>query len=136
MESLDRALLWPLSNWLWATIVDPLIAGLTRLTPRRLVYLLAFIAFAWAAAELLFPADVALMLAGDGALYVEAITFTYIAVAQARLHRAIAPALRMAGTALRRTVVRGVARTRRLPRRPRLFDKDDSDVPDGTFAFA
>lgn len=128
---------WAVSNWLWAAIVNPLVAGLMGLTPRRIVYLFAFMMFAWAAAEMLFPADVALMLAGDGALYIEAATFTYIAVAQARLHRAIRPAMRMLRMTTQRSahaVLRRAARATRPLRRPRLFDKNSDDVPDGAFA--
>ena len=57
---MDR-LLWPVSNWLWANIVNPLVAGTLQLTPRRVVYLAFFTAFAfafvYAAAELAQPHD-------------------------------------------------------------------------------
>lgn len=138
LRALDHAVLWPVSNWLWANIVDHLLVSLRQITPRRLVYLAAFVIFAWAAAEWYFSADVAMMLVGDSALYVEIVTFAYIAVARARVGRALAPALHRLRLDFRRAsraVVRSAARTKRSMRLPRLFDGEDSgDVPDGAFA--
>lgn len=127
---------WAVSNWLWAQILNPLLASLRRLTLRRLVHVAAFLIIAYAAAQL-FPPDLAVMFAGDTALYAEIASFAYLAIARGRVHRAIVPAVQILRAALRRTIMRGVARTRRLPRHPRLFDsKDSDDVPDGAFVFA
>jgi hypothetical protein len=90
----DHGLLWPVSNWLWASIVNHLLASLRQITPRRMVYLAAFVIFAWAAAEWYFSTDMAMLLVGDSALYVEIVAFTYIAVARARIDRALMPAMR------------------------------------------
>ena len=135
---IDHGVLWAISNWLWANIVNPLLASLRQITPRKLVYLAAFIVFAYAAAEWYFSADVAMLLVGDSALYIEIVTFAYLAVARAHLHRAVAPVAQRLRAAMRRrgqAIVRAMARTRRVPQRPHLFDKADSDdVPDGAFA--
>jgi hypothetical protein len=128
---------WAISNWLWANAVHPLAASVAQMTPRRLVYVAAFVAFAiaftWAAAELSLSSDMALLLAGDSALYFEVATVTYIALVRARMDRIAAPAIRI----LRRTnhaIVRTAGRTRRSVRLPRLFNVGDSgDVPDGAF---
>jgi len=138
---MDR-LLWPVSNWLWANILDPLIAGLLQLTPRRIVYLAFFaafaFAFAYAAAEFAMSADLALLLAGDSALYFEIATFSYVALVRGRMDRAVSPLLqRVRPAALRAgaVVMRTAGRARRRMRLPRLFDTGDSgDVPDGAFA--
>ena len=136
-RAFDHGFLWHVSNWLWANIVNPLLASLRQITPRRMVYLAAFVIFAWAAAEWYFSADVAMLLVGDSALYVEIVTFAYIAVARARIDRALMPAvrkLRLGISRATRAIVRTPARAKRLARRPRLFDSEDSgDVPDGAF---
>ena len=140
LRALDHAILCPVSNWVWANIIAHLLASLRQVTPRRLVYLAAFVIFVWAAAEWYFSADVAMMLVGDSALYVEIVTFAYIAVARARIDRALAPAIHRLRLDFRRAsgaVVRTAARTKRSIRLPLLFDKEDSgDVPDGAFAFS
>jgi hypothetical protein len=140
LRALDHAILWPLSNWLWANIVDHLLTSLRQITPRRMVYLAAFVIFAWAAAEWYFSADVAMLLVGDSALYIEIVTFAYIAVARTRVDRILTPAMRRLRLGLRRTagtIARSPTRAKRAARRPRLFDNEDSgDVPDGAFAFS
>jgi len=129
---------WAVSNWLWANIVHPLNAGVLQLTPRRTVYLVIFaifaVAFVCAAAEMALPGDIALLMAGDSALYFEIATFAWLAIAANRMHRMAAPAIRALRTAVQHT--RRGARTRRPLRLPRLFDKEDSgDLPDGAFAY-
>jgi len=139
-RALDHAILRPVSNWLWANIVNHALASLRQVTPRRMVYLAAFVIFAWAAAQWYFSADVAMMLVGDSALYVEIVTFAYIAVARARIDRVLAPAMHRPRLGLHRAariIGRSPARAKRTARLPRLFDNADSgDVPDGIFVFA
>jgi hypothetical protein len=140
-QTLSVDLPWAISNWLWANVVNPLMAEMMQLTPRRLVYLAAFtiffVAIAWAAAEFMFPADVVLMLAGDSALYIEIVSFAYLVLVRNRTHSAIKPVVQMMRALLRRAVSHITARARRPMRRPRLFGKTDSDdVPDGAFFFA
>jgi hypothetical protein len=116
------------------------VTGVLLLTPRRIVYLAAFVVFAWAAAEWYFSADMAMLLVGDSALYVEIVALTYIAVARARIDRALMPAmrkLRLGASRATGAVVWTPARAKRLARRARLFDSEDAgDVPDGALAFA
>lgn len=129
---------WAISNWLWATVVTPALAGVRQLTLRRIVYIAAFLVIACAAAQLL-SADLAVMFAGDTALYIEIVGFAYFAIARGRVGQAVKPAARMLGTTLRRgmhSIARVTARAKRPLRRPRLFDRDNSDVPGGAFAFA
>jgi len=136
---IDHGLLWPASNWLWVNIVNPLLTSLRQITPRKLVYLAAFIVFAYAAAEWYFSADVAMLLVGDSALYIEIVTFAYLAVARAHVHRAIAPIARRLRGPIQRSGQRifRAARNRHPLRLPRLSDSEDTgDVPDGAFAFS
>jgi hypothetical protein len=143
MERVDRAILWPLSNWLWTNIVNLLLTGLARLTPRRMIYLLFFMACVFSFAQI-FSADLAMMLAGDSALYLEIATFAYVAVVRNRLDRALALVAQVVRHVLYRSgqaIARVAARAKRPLRQPRLFDNDDAgDVPDGapifTYAFA
>jgi hypothetical protein len=132
MLSID--LPWAVSNWLWANIVNHALASLRQLTPRRLIYLAAFLIVAWAAAEIM-TVDLAVMFAGDVALYCEIASFFYLAIARNRVHRAIRPVTQMTRVGVQRAMIRVTARTRRPLRRPRLFDSAGSDdVPDGAFA--
>ena len=98
-----------------------------------------FLIIIWAAAQA-FPPDIAIMFAGDTALYIDIVSFAYLAIARGQAHRAAGPAMQMLRGAIRRGghgIIRAMARARRVPRQPRLFDQTDSDdVPDGRLAFA
>jgi hypothetical protein len=132
------------SNWLWANIINPLLAGLRELKLRQIALAAAILFMVWSIAEAnpfgLHLARAAAMFAGDTAIYAEIVSFAMFAIVRGHIHRAIMPAARMLRFALRRAgpaVLRVAARTRRLLRRPRVFDRNDADdVPDGTFAFA
>ena len=137
MLSID--LPWAVSNWLWANIVNPLVNGLRQATLRGIMRGTLFVLILWALAQV-FPPDVAVMFAGDTALYIDLAGFAYLAIARGQAHRAMRPAIQMLRAAICRSgqgIIRAMARARLLPRRPRLFNKKDSgDVPDGAFAFA
>jgi hypothetical protein len=135
---------WAVSAFLFAQLINPLRASVERLpqqlTLRRMVYLAAFVIFAWAAAEWYFSAEVALVLAGDSALYIEIMAFAYVAVVRTRIDRVLGPAmhrLRLGLCHAASATIRATARVKRSIRLPRLFDDTDSgDVPDGPFAFS
>jgi hypothetical protein len=143
-QCLDTGLLWTISNWLWAGVVNPTVSGLRQLKLRQIALLAAFLVIVWAIADGnplgLHLARAAAMIAGDTVLYAEFVSFAVFAVARGQAHRLLVPVARMAGFALRRAgqaVARAAARTKRPLRLPRLLDSEDSgDVPDGPFVFA
>ena len=128
-----------ISNWFFANLAHPLLMGLKQLTLRRAVYIAAFLVLLWGFA-FLFSADIAIIFAGDTALYFEIASFIYFAIARTHIHRRAEPVIRALRARLQlsaQTIIRAMARARRLPRLPRLFDKSDSDdVPGGAFALA
>ena len=133
-QTLNIDLPWAISNWLFANIINPLLASLGQLSLWRIVRVAAFLLVIWSVAQV-FPPDLAVMFAGDTALYVEIASFAYLAIARGRLHLAVVSVAQMTYFSIRRMLIRAMARARRPMRRPCLFDKDDSgDVPDGAFA--
>ena len=135
-RAIEHDIPWAVSAFVFAQVIAPARAFLKELTLRRLVYVAAFLLVAWAGAEFL-PPDLAVMFAGDTALYIEIATFAYLAVVRGQLHRAVRPVLHTLRAGLRHIAMRVTARARRPLRRPKLFDAEDSDdAPDGVFAFA
>lgn len=126
---------WAVSNWLWANILGPLLAGLRQITSRTIFRVAVFLVVAWAAAASL-PPDLAVMFAGDTTLYFEIASAFYLAIARGHMLRAVihaSQALRRGG----QSFIRAMSRARRAPRLPRLFDGEDSgEEPDGAFGFA
>lgn len=128
---------WVISNWLWAALINPLLAGLRQVTLRGIMRGVLFVLILWAVAQV-FPPDVAVMFAGDTALYIDLASFACLVIARSQAQHAARPAIQMLRAAMRgggQGLIRAMARARRMPRLPRLFDKADSDdVADGAIA--
>jgi hypothetical protein len=127
---------WPcaVTDWLHANTAVPLRASLKQLTLRKIILTVAFMVAAMAFAQIA-AGEIVLLMAGDLAAYVEIASLFYLLVARNQLGQAFTLVRQRARQLLPR--VRITARSKRLPRRPRLIDSGDSgDEPDGAFAFA